>query len=208
MLKSVLKKSYLWIYNHRNHTSIKSINASVNAAYGPGVLIDKNTIVESDVSIGDYSYVNKNSSVENCEIGKYCSISSGVFICPFEHDLESISTHPLFESRETRPKRRKKVVIGNDVLISLNAIILEGVHIGNGAVIAAGAVVTKDVQPYEIVGGIPAKHIGYRCSEKTIEYLNEYQWWNLGREVIDELRRKNIRLDGFEKQFMQKEDQG
>lgn len=200
MIKRILKRFYLWIYNHRNHTLIKSINASVKANYGRGVMIDKDTIVEDNVSIGDYSYINKNSSVENCIIGKYCSISSGVYICPFEHDLESISTHPLFEMKETREKRRKKVVIGNDVLISLNAIILEGVNIGNGAVIAAGAVVTKDVEPYEIVGGIPAKQIGYRCSEKTIEYLNGYQWWDLSRKEIDELRRKNIRLNEFEKQ--------
>ncbi len=169
----MLKKIYLRYYNIKNHTRILSTDASIYASYGTGVLIDYGTIVNSNVSIGDYSYVNKHSSIENCSIGKYCSISSGVYICPFEHDLSAISTHPLFENKER--VCRKQVRVGNDVLISLNAIVLEGVRIGDGAVIAAGAVVTKDVQPYEIVGGVPAKHIRYRCSSEIISQLEAIQ---------------------------------
>ncbi len=74
-------------------------------------------------------------------------------------------------------KKQPKVLIGNDVLISLNAIILRGVTIGDGAVIAAGAVVTKDVKPYEIVGGVPAKHIGYRFNEDEINKITSTKWW-------------------------------
>ena len=176
----------------KNHTRILSIDASIYASYGTGVLIDYGTIVNSNVSIGDYSYVNKHSSIENCSIGKYCSISSGVYICPFEHDLFAISTHPLFENKER--SIRRKVIIGNDVLISLNAIVLEGVRIGDGAVIAAGAVVTKDVQPYEIVGGVPAKHIRYRCSSEIIAQLEAIQWWDMDHERIRELAEKKISI--------------
>ena len=73
--------------------------------------------------------------------------------------------------------KRAPVVIGHDVLISLNAVILKGVHIGNGAVIGAGAVVTKDIEPYEIVGGVPAKHIGWRFDPETRERIEQSKWW-------------------------------
>jgi len=79
-------------------------------------------------------------------------------------------------------------VIGHDVLISLNAIVLSGVTVGNGAVIGAGAVVTKDVKPYEIVGGVPAKHIGWRFEEMEREMLENSQWFLSDIDIC----RKNI----------------
>ena len=188
MLKEIVKKLYLRYYNRKHDTKIRSIYASTKAKYGRDVLIDYNTVVEENVDIGDYSYVNKNSYIENCTIGKYCSVSSGVFICPAEHTLSNISTHPFFEP-ENKKIQRKPVVIGNDVLISLNAIILEGVTVNNGAVIAAGAVVTKDVKPYEIVGGVPARHIGYRFTDEEIESIENTEWWNWDRSKIERNRR-------------------
>ena len=185
MIKALAKRAYLLYFNRKHDTALKSIHASVHAKYGKGVLIDAGTVVEQDVSIGDYSYVNKNSSVENCTIGKYCSISSGVYICPFEHDLAAVSTHPMFHAVGKCADRRRPVEIGNDVLISLNAIILEGVKIGDGAVVAAGAVVTKNVEPYEIVGGVPARQIGYRFPKEAIRQLEESRWWDWSREEIE-----------------------
>lgn len=79
---------------------------------------------------------------------------------------------------------REKVIIGNDVLISLNVIVLEGVTIGNGAIIGAGAVVTRDVKPYEIVGGIPAKHIKFRFDPDTINKLQSEKFWDWDKEKI------------------------
>ena len=162
-------------YNRIHQTNIRSDDASLKACYGNGVSIADTVIVSSDVSIGKYSYVNPHSTLENCTVGNYCSISAGVNICPGEHDLYAISTHPLF-ARDEIPKRAP-VVIGHDVLISLNAVILKGVRIGNGAVIGAGAVVTKDVEPYEIVGGVPAKHIGWRFDPETRERIEQSKWW-------------------------------
>ena len=162
-------------YNRIHQTNIRSDDASLKACYGNGVSIADTVIVSSDVSIGKYSYVNPHSTLENCTVGNYCSISAGVNICPGEHDLYAISTHPLF-ARDEMPKRAP-VVIGHGVLISLNAVILKGVHIGNGAVIGAGAVVTKDIEPYEIVGGVPAKHIGWRFDPETRERIEQSKWW-------------------------------
>ena len=171
----LIRKYRYWQYNKRNHTCIRSLDASLKADYGKKVMISKNVIVSADVSIGKYSYVNPRTTLENCTIGNYCSISAGVNICPEEHNLHAFSTHPLFERKER--KRRKPVIIGHDVLISLNAVVLSGVHIGNGAVIGAGAVVTKDVLPYEIVAGVPAKHIGWRFDEETIKRIEKTNWW-------------------------------
>lgn len=170
-------------YNIRNNTDIHSKRANLKALYGVGVSIAGNVYISQDVTIGDYSYVNSNSSLELCEIGRYCSISSGVFINPYEHNYNRLTTHPVVRHFD-QEDIRKKVVIGNDVLISLNVIITSGVTIGDGAVIGAGAVVTKDVMPYEIVGGIPAKHIKYRFDEKTITYLQELKWWEWDRNKI------------------------
>ena len=182
-------------YNRIHQTNIRSNDASLKACYGNGVSIADTVIVSSDVSIGKYSYVNPHSTLENCTVGNYCSISAGVNICPGEHDLYAISTHPLF-ARDEIPKRAP-VVIGHDVLISLNAVILKGVHIGNGAVIGAGAVVTKDVEPYEIVGGVPAKHIGWRFDPETRERIEQSRWWEKEPNEIKVIAKdKHVIKDG------------
>lgn len=182
-------------YNRIHQTNIRSDDASLKACYGNGVSIADTVIVSSDVSIGKYSYVNPHSTLENCTVGNYCSISAGVNICPGEHDLYAISTHPLF-ARDEIPKRAP-VVIGHDVLISLNAVILKGVRIGNGAVIGAGAVVTKDVEPYEIVGGVPAKHIGWRFDPETRERIEQSRWWEKEPNEIKVIAKdKHVIKDG------------
>ncbi len=156
-------------------TRIRSTMASLRASYAPTTRIGYGTAVTSDVSIGDYSYVNRDSSIEKCHIGNYCSISSGVRINPWEHDIKSISTSPQLGGSQI--DLRDEVILDNDVLISANAIILSGCHLGTGCVVGAGAVVTKDVQPYEVVGGVPAKHIKYRFDQKTIDFLLGTEYW-------------------------------
>lgn len=182
MLVSLIKKIRYILYNIKNQTKIHSIKADLRAKYGKGVLISGDVVVTNDVEIGDYSYVNRNSSVENCSIGKYCSISSGVWICPYEHPLNLKTTHPSICS--SLPEIRERVIIGNDVLISLNAIILSGVKIGNGAVIGAGAVVTHDVPPYSIQGGVPSKHIKWRFNEEIRNKLLEDKWWEYDIDAV------------------------
>lgn len=131
-------------------------------------------------------------------IGKFCSIACGAkFIFnSANHTLSSLSTYPFpifFEEWGLDVKNITKawdnkgdIVIGNDVWIGYEAVIMAGVHIGDGAVIASRAVVTKDVPPYTIVGGTPAKEIRKRFDENTIVQLQKLQWWDWSIEKISE----------------------
>ena len=175
-----------WQYNKRHHTYINSLDSSLRANYGEGVMVSRGVVISQDVSIGKYSYVNPRTTLENCTIGNYCSISADLNVCPGAHDLYALSTHPRFERKDR--KKREPVIIGHDVLISLKVVVLSGVHIGNGAVIGAGSVVTKDVFPYEIVAGVPAKHIGWRFDTDTIKWIENTEWWKEEPDRIKEIQ--------------------
>lgn len=126
------------------------------------------------------------------KIGQFCSISAYVQIfLGGEHRIDWVTTSPLsymFENKDIQDYGISKgdVVIGNDVWICANAIILSGVTIGDGAVIGNGAIVSKDVAPYSIVAGNPAKHIKYRFSTEEIEELLQIQWWNWPESILRE----------------------
>lgn len=152
----------------------------------------ENSFNQSCVSVGDYTYGSLNvlteSETDRLVIGRFCSIAAGVkFILSSEHRTDCFSTFPfkvkiLGESHEAQSKGN--IVIDDDVWIATNAIILSGIHIGQGAVIGAGAVVTKDVPPYAIVGGVPAKVIKYRFSDKTIDKLLRVDFSKINSEFV------------------------
>lgn len=191
IITDLYKRLKLLYFNRKHGTNIRSVRASLRASYGKSVSVGSGTIVTDDVSMGNFSYVNINSSIEKCHIGNYCSISSGVWICPAEHHLDAGTTHPIISS--LMPEKRKTVVIGNDVLISINAVILSGVKIGDGAVVGAGAVVTKDVEPYEIVGGVPARHIDWRLPSEVRQKLQQSRWWERDyQDIIEDPEMMNL----------------
>lgn len=160
--------------------------------------IDKTAYVGSgtllyDSSIGKYSYMGYDCEVVNCEIGKFCSLANNVIIGGAQHPLNWVSTSPVFYNQQGGSNhhlgslefdKTKRSYIGNDVWIGNRAIIMQGIRIGDGAVIGAGAVITKDVPPYAIVGGIPARIIRYRFDEQTIAELQQSQWWNLSDDML------------------------
>ncbi len=133
---------------------------------------------------------------ERLIIGKFCSIACGTkfLLNCANHTLRSLSTYtfPLFYEDWNLEKsnvsdawdNKGDIVIGNDVWIGYEAIIMAGVHIGNGAIIGTRAVVTKDVPPYTIVGGIPAKPIRRRFNDNTIQKLEILKWWDWPIEKI------------------------
>ena len=145
-------------------------------------------------SIGDYSYVGRNSRVIHADVGKFCSISGSVRLGMATHTLDKLSTSPIFteEYNSTRHKWTdiqtdnpfKRVIVGNDVWIGTGVMVMGGVSIGDGAVIGAGAVVTKDVPPYAVVGGVPAKVIRHRFSNELIEKLEILKWWDMPEDLL------------------------
>ena len=164
-------------------------------------------IKDPQIEVGDYTIYNdfvadpllfeKNNVLyhypihrEKLIIGKFCSIACGtkfLFNCA-NHTLKSLSTYtfPLFYEEWELEKsnittawdNKGNIVIGNDVWIGYEAVIMAGVHIGDGAIIAARAVVTKDVPPYTIVGGTPAKEIRKRFDTEVIQQLLKLKWWD------------------------------
>lgn len=157
----------------------------------------------SNSVIGYGSYVGDCTNLPNVKIGKYCSVSWDVKLIAGTHPTENwVSTYPGFfsaktgalccytqeqqfeEYRYTNTDHRYFCEIGHDVWIGANVLILQGVKIGNGAIIAAGAVVAQDVPDFAIVGGVPAKIIRYRFEKEEIDFLNQLQWWNQNEEWI------------------------
>ncbi len=163
--------------------------------------------------INSFSFINYGCFVRASKIGRFCSIAPNVSIGMGEHAISMISSSITFElvkngyfnkfnslndnfdyvslihhnrekTMEHSKRWAKQTIIGNDVWIGTGAIIMRGINIGDGAVIASGAVVTKDVPPYAIVGGVPAKIIKYRFDQKLIERLLKCQWWLYGPDIV------------------------
>ena len=142
-----------------------------------------------------YSYCGCDCQIVDTEIGAFCSISDHVFIGGAEHPIEWVSTSPVFQNtRHSGPTKRfvkydapasKHTIIGNDVWIGHGVTIKSGVVVGNGAVVGSNALVTKDVPPYAIVGGVPAKVIKYRFDDSVIDALLSIRWWELADEELE-----------------------
>lgn len=173
----------------------------------------KHVITNPNITVGDFTMYNdfvndptlfeKNNVLyhypingDKLQIGKFCSIACGAkfLFNSANHTLSSLSTYPFplfFEEWGLEKKdvtnawdNKGDIVIGNDVWIGYEAVVLAGVTIGDGAIVGTRAVVTKDVPPYTIVGGVPAKPIKRRFQEETISALLEIQWWNWSEERI------------------------
>jgi acetyltransferase-like isoleucine patch superfamily enzyme len=142
----------------------------------------------SNSSFGDFTYIANDSCINNVDIGKFCSFGPGVRTGMGIHPTTMVSTHPIFYStlgqsgvvavKQNFFSESKRTHIGSDVWIGANVIIHDGVVIGDGAIIASGSVVNKDINPYSIVAGVPAKIIKYRFSERIIDKLLRKAWWD------------------------------
>jgi len=164
-------------------------------------------VVES--TFGDYSYAAGDVMVIYSEVGKFCSIASHTRINPGNHPMRRVTQHHCtyrrvqygFDEKDDAAffdwRRADKCTIGHDVWIGAAAIILPGVRVGTGAVVGAGAVVTKDVAPYEVVVGVPAKPIRKRFSDRTIRKLVRIAWWDWDRRTLEERFHELQDVDAF-----------
>lgn len=155
-------------------------------------VVDKTAAICSGVKfyrgrIGRYSYIGNNSFVTDTDIGNYTSISTDCYIGGTSHPTDWVSTSPVFHKWDNIMKKNfarhefeifHRTTIGNDVWIGNRVMIKAGVTIADGAVIGMGSVVTKDVGPYEIWAGNPARMIRRRFDDETIEALKKREWWN------------------------------
>jgi acetyltransferase-like isoleucine patch superfamily enzyme len=139
-----------------------------------GVRIYENSI------IGNNNYFGFNTQVNNARIGNYCSIANNVSIGPAMHSLSYLTTyHKLSKELISDSLNKSQVNVGHDVWCGSNSVIMQGLTIGNGSVIGSNAVVTKNIPPYSIVVGVPAKIIKYRFSEQVIKILINSNWYEL-----------------------------
>lgn len=176
-----------------------------NTQLGAFTEVGISNFIENSV-LDDYSYTGQFCFIQNTTIGKFSNIAAMVRIGPTDHPYERPSLHhftyrskmygfsdqddmPFFEQRKSQIAK-----IGHDTWIGHGAIIQPGVTIGDGAIVGSGAIVTKDVPPYAIVVGVPAKIIKYRFSEETIAALQRIQWWNWSYDMIKE-RLEDFRFD-------------
>ena len=195
----------------RLKTQIKNGNISLLSFYDKATTLSNKASVQRFVliresHINSYSYIGYSSNIFRAAIGKFCSISRFVNIGLGTHPTSFLSTSPVFFSvdngtgyswvnKDMHDGKPKPVTIGNDVWVGMNVTIMGGVKIGNGAIIGAHSVVTKDIPPYAIVGGIPAKIIKFRFSTEIIDKLEKLSWWDLPEEVL-----KN-NIDFFQKEL-------
>lgn len=159
--------------------------------------------------LGDYSYLGENCDVADAVIGKFTAIANSVRIGAPNHPMGRPSQHRFtyvpeyYEATASRDRdffadrRGDRVIVGNDVWIGHAAILLSGVSVGDGAVIAAGAVVSRDVAPYTIVGGVPARPIRKRFEDHVAESLARIAWWDWPDELIFE-RLADFRSEAIE----------
>lgn len=202
MIKDLIKKTYYALkYRSKNVVLCKKVRiGGFNTIFEGNNKIFTNTFFTGRLGFG--SYIGENCNI-NAKIGKYCSVAGNVTTVGGKHPTKDfISTHPAFFSTRKQAgftyisedkfcekeyaEGNYSVIIGNDVWIGFGAMLMEGIKIGDGAVIAAGAVVTKDVKPYSIVGGVPAKEIRKRFSDEEIEFLKEFKWWDKPEDWIKE----------------------
>ena len=204
-VKRVVNFILIFKRNILDNNRIDKTSMILNSLTEKYVKIGKLTNIEHS-KVGKYSYMGNNVYLPLTCVGRYCSIASNVCLAAGMHPLNWVSTSPVFYDKNLWGGVKKKINpilnynafsafnedgflcnIGNDVWIGTNALIVCGrktITIGNGSIIAAGSVVTKDVPPYTIVGGIPAKPIRKRFDDKTIAELLKLRWWDWDEEKI------------------------
>jgi len=196
---------YQYIQKRKAKKHGVKINDLSNISLNASIIMEESTSLGSahvratagdpfDIKIGAYSYIRSGEIMWLGSIGRFCSIGQNVSIGedPRNHPINWASTsHSLCVDHTSTPARTN---IGNDVWIGHNATIMSGLNIGHGAIIAKNAVVTKDVEPYQIVGGNPAKVLKNRFDSEVIALLVASEWWDKDIEELKSLDYRNVTM--------------
>jgi len=186
--------------------SVGSSSIIINSSFESSANLDKNSCINR-CSVGKYFGLGNFSYIADADIGKFCTFASRVSISPFNHPTNLLSIHEFqyknleYAFNETIMKkdsaiqdelREKRTFIGNDVWIGDNAVVLKGVSLNHGVIVGAGSVVTKNIEPYSIVVGNPARVTKKRFEDKVIEELLVLKWWDLSIADLKGCDFKNI----------------
>lgn len=181
-----------------------SSDADSQSSFESYVSLGKGSYVRNS-RIGFSSYIGEGTKIVNSEIGRYCSIGPDIIIGGLgRHPTNLLATHPAFYSKQNTNdlqlwKDCREFIefeempgckIGSDVWIGARSCILSGITVGDGAIIAAGAMVTKDVEPFSVVGGVPARKLKMRFSKETTESVVRTKWWNFSPDKLSQIPKR------------------
>jgi acetyltransferase-like isoleucine patch superfamily enzyme len=179
----------------------------INSVIRGPLYLNRNTQIGPDADIGAWFGMNESGFIARTTVGRYCAFGARTAINPFNHPSNWLSIHEFqyhpksfdwvpeyneFERLDRTPDMFRHVTIGNDVWTGHNVNVMPGVNIGDGAIVAAGAVVTKDVPPFAVVAGLPATVRRLRFSEKIIERLLRVRWWEMELRELSGLPFRDI----------------
>lgn len=190
LVKKIIRRMWL----------IVTFRKGVWGTIGIGNHFSEGVIIYENAYVGDYNYFAPYTLVNNAKIGNYCSVGPNCMIGLGEHDLNAISTKPDIGNGVDEMNLldlQHPTVIEHDVWLGAGTVVKQGIRIGTGAVIGANAVVTKDVPPYSIVVGMPARVIRKRFSEEFIEKLLMSKWYLSEKDIAQENVKKLARLKGY-----------
>lgn len=212
MLPNFIREYLHWLKLRRLYPGTEFFQTvTVNEAckFGDHVVIHPGAEVLSS-TFGRCSYVGPQAKVINASVGSFCSIAPRVIVGGYKHPSDRwVSTSPAFYSSKKQCgisftksdlfQEQEHTLVGNDVWMGYNALVFPGVQIGDGAIIGAGAVVTKNVESYSVVAGVPAKVLRKRFDPETIEWLLNFRWWEKPDEWLESHAKLFCNVEEFEK---------
>ena len=217
MITTILKNPFsLWIKwlffkiyweNKNKNLYIGYLSNFINCTFGRYNKLYSEVFL-NNVNLGDFTYIADGSRLSNTRIGKFCSVGPEVFSGFGIHpNSDFVSTHPAFYSKimqsqvtfalESHFTENKQINIGNDVWIGARAIIMDGVTVEDGAIVGAGSVVTKNIPPYAVVGGVPARVLRYRFNSDEISFLLNLKWWDKDIEWLLKNQKLFLNIKNF-----------